>query len=139
MKIVESADWRDSLPFESPVLVADIAPGDDARCVGCGADSAPRPRTELWAVKHRHPKNHGGFVRFYCAQHKPAPAARPASVPLASTSPGRAATARRAPAAPRPAPVRRPTAPSDRVRAMCPNCFIEVSAKSVCGHCGAEV
>ncbi|MEU1971159.1 glucose-6-phosphate dehydrogenase [Microbacterium sp. NPDC019599] len=139
MKIVESADWRDSLPFESPVLVADIAPGDDARCVGCGADSAPRPRTELWAVKHRHPKNHGGFVRFYCAQHKPAPAARPASVPAVSTSPGRAATARRsAPSAERRAPARRP-APEDRVRAMCPNCFVEVSATGVCGICGTEV
>ncbi|WP_243074199.1 glucose-6-phosphate dehydrogenase [Microbacterium sp. SS28] len=135
MKIVASADWRDSLPFETPVLVADLAPGDDARCVGCGADSEPLPRRELWAVKHQHPKHHGGFVRFYCAQHKPAPAPRPVAASV-STAPGRAP---RRTAAERPAPVRRPTAPQDRVRAMCPNCFVEVSATGACGICGTQI
>jgi len=131
MRVVESADWRDSLPFENPVLVSEIAPGDDARCAGCLHDVPPHPRTELWAVKHRHPNDHGGFVRFYCIEHKPAPA--PVAAALA---PGRAAAARRsAPAEKRP-PVRRATH-DDRVRAMCPNCFIEVSATGECGVCGA--
>ncbi len=132
MRVVESADWRDSLPFESPVLVSEIAPGEDARCAGCRHDVPAHPRTELWAVKHRHPNDHGGFVRFYCIDHKPAPA------PVASAAPaaGRASAARRsAPAEKRP-PVRRATH-DDRVRAMCPNCFIEVSATGECGVCGA--
>ncbi|MFS0732593.1 glucose-6-phosphate dehydrogenase [Microbacterium sp. 1P10UB] len=130
MKIADSADWRGSLPFDSPVLVADLAPGDAARCAACGADAEPLPRTELWAVKHRHPKNHSGFVRFYCAEHTPRV---PAPAPLAAAP----VRARRAPAAER-AP-RRPAVTDAAPRAMCPNCFVEVSATGECGMCGLQV
>jgi len=133
MRVVESADWRDSLPFETPVLVSEIAPGDEARCTGCGNDVALHPRTELWAVKHRHPNDHGGFVRFYCIEHKPAPA--PVATPVLARA-GRGSTARRAVPAERRPPARRSTY-DDKVRAMCPNCFIEVSATGECGVCGA--
>jgi hypothetical protein len=132
MRVVESADWRDSLPFETPVLVSEIAPGDDARCAGCRHDVAPHPRTELWAVKHRHPNDHGGFVRFYCIEHKPAPApVAPVGVPA-----GRGSVARRSVPTEKRPPVRRSTH-DDKMRAMCPNCFIEVSATGECGVCGA--
>lgn len=139
MKIVDSADWRDRLAYEAPYPVAEVLPGDPARCAVCTADIAPYDRAELWAVKHRHPKNHGGFVRFYCAAHLPA---RPVAPPPA---PVRAAAARR-PAA-RPAAraseprVPRSTAPlpSDVVRAMCPDCYVEVSATGECGMCGARI
>lgn len=128
MRIVASSDWRDAVPFETPVLVADVVPGEPTRCFTCGADSAPLPRTELWAFKHRHPKNHDGYVRFYCAAHVPAPPRRaePAATPA---SRGRAA---------RPASERRPAKPviPERQRAMCPNCFVEVSATGECGICG---
>ena len=70
MKIVASSDWRDAIPFDTLVLVADVVPGEPTRCFTCGADSEPRERTELWAYKHRHPKNHDGYVRFYCAEHR---------------------------------------------------------------------
>ena len=81
----------------------------------------------IWSSSSR---DHGGFVRFYCIEHKPAP------VVAAAVAPGRAAAARRsAPAEKRP-PVRRATH-DDRIRAMCPNCFIEVSATGECGVCGA--
>src|SRR6185437_6210009 len=55
----------------TPVLVADILPGDPARCSGCGFGSDPWPRTQLWAVKGHHPNHHDGDVRFYCAEHVP--------------------------------------------------------------------
>ncbi|MDZ8277014.1 glucose-6-phosphate dehydrogenase [Microbacterium aquimaris] len=135
MKIVASSDWRDGLPFDKPVRVADVAEGEPARCFSCGADSAPQDRTELWAVKHRHPKNHSGYVRFYCDTHVPAPQ------PVAPTTPPRRAAARRprsAPAERHPAP-RRPSAVEEIVRAKCPDCFIEVSATGECGMCGQRV
>ena len=131
MKIVASADWRDSVPFENPVLLADVVPGEPTRCFSCGPESELLPRTELWAYKHRHPKNHDGYVRFYCAYHVPAAAIVPqpaAAAPAArakSSSP-RAAAERR---------VAKPVVP-ERVRAMCPNCFIEISATGECGNCG---
>jgi hypothetical protein len=129
MKIVASSDWRDAIPFDTLVLVADVVPGEPTRCFSCGTDSEPRPRTELWAFKHRHPKNHDGYVRFYCAEHRPV-IQRPvtASVPAGRGS--------RSPA--RRAPERRPGKPviPERQRAMCPNCFVESSATGECGMCG---
>lgn len=130
MKIVAGADWRDTIPFESPMLVSDLAPGDDARCAGCRADTPPHPRTELWAVKHRHPQNHSGYVRFYCAEHRPAPPAPPVErrIPSSATQAAR----ERAP--------RRVTPPVvETPRALCPDCFIEVPASGVCGMCGQQV
>ena len=82
MKIRNSSDWRDSLPFELPVAAAEAVPGEATRCSGCGPDSEPWPREALWIVKHRHPTNPAGFVRFYCADHKPTPKlAPPVSAP----------------------------------------------------------
>ena len=138
MKIVASSDWRDGLPFDKPVRVADVAEGEPARCFSCGADSAPQDRTELWAVKHRHPKNHSGYVRFYCSAHVPASPA--ATAP--TTTPARRGAAPRAQRRPtperRPAP-RRVSAAEPIVRAKCPDCFIEVSATGECGMCGQRV
>lgn len=128
MRIVASSDWRDAIPFESPVLVADVVPGEPTRCFACGASSEPRPRTELWAFKHRHPKNHDGYVRFYCAAHVPQ-VARPMAAPgvvRGSSRTAREPAQRRSP---------RPSAP-EKQRAMCPNCFVEVSATGACGICG---
>lgn len=135
MKIRTSSDWRDALPFESPVPAAEAAPGDPARCAGCGADAAPLPRTELWVVKHRHPNNPAGFVRLYCGTH------RPASAPVAAAStPG--TTARRTPAsrpsATRTPAVAKPTIP-ERPAVLCPDCFVEVPPTGVCGMCGQRV
>lgn len=130
MKVAASADWRSSLPFDTPFLVADLSPGEPARCVGCGPDAPPVPRTELWAVKQRHPKNHDGFVRFWCAAHTPRPAPPPAPAPVAARA-RRAASS----AGSNTAPARR--APVDTTpRAMCPDCFVEVSATGDCGICG---
>ena len=127
MKIVASADWRDSVPFENPVLLADVVPGEPTRCFSCGPDSALLPRTELWAYKHRHPKNHDGYVRFYCAVHVPKVQRRSEPVtPAARAKSSAGSPQRRAP---------KPVVP-ERVRAMCPNCFIEVSATGECGNCG---
>ncbi|MFH8249099.1 glucose-6-phosphate dehydrogenase [Microbacterium sp. B2969] len=130
MRITESADWRDALPFESPVVLADVVPGEPARCAGCGPDVDPRPRTELWAYKHRHPNNHAGFVRFYCVTHVPA-ARRPAPSPAVTTR-------SRPERAPRQALVRRPAQP-ERQAVLCPNCFVEVPPTGVCGICGEKV
>lgn len=132
MKIVASSDWRDTIPFDTLVLVADVVPGDPTRCFTCGTDSELRPRTELWAYKHRHPKNHDGYVRFYCAEHRPAIERRPAPV---AAAPGSRAGAR---GTARPAAERRVAKPviPERQRAMCPNCFVEVSATGECGICG---
>lgn len=129
MKIVASSDWRDAIPFDTLVLVADVVPGDPTRCFTCGADSEPHPRTELWAYKHRHPKNHDGYVRFYCAEHRPV-IQRPAAASVAPPRGGARAS--------RPAVERRPAKPTipERQRAMCPNCFVEVSATGECGICG---
>ena len=126
MRIVSSADWRDAVPFESPVVAADVAPGASTKCFLCGAASEALPRTELWAVKHRHPNDHGGYVRFYCAEHRPA--AKPAPV-VAAAPPRTQRKERRAPVTRRPAAV-------ERQRETCPNCFVEVSASGECGMCG---
>ena len=134
MKVAKTSDWRDGVPFDTPVLAADVAPGEPTRCFECGADAEPRNRTELWAVKHRHPHHHDGFVRFYCGEHAPKIERRdPASAPVAVAKPRRAA----APAAERRLPVRSLTDVAPR--AMCPDCFIEVSAKGLCGVCGQTI
>ncbi len=126
MKIVAASDWRDGIPFETPMIVADISPGEPVRCTVCGTDSALRPRTELWAYKHRHPKNHDGFVRFYCAEHVPA-----APVVAAPPVPERVAPRReRRPSTSRAAAV------EEKPRMLCPDCFIEVAASGICGMCG---
>ncbi|MCC2032977.1 glucose-6-phosphate dehydrogenase [Microbacterium allomyrinae] len=129
MKIVASSDWRDAIPFDTLVLVADVVPGEATRCFTCGTESELRPRTELWAFKHRHPKNHDGYVRFYCAEHRPVIEQRVEPAPVVRTA---ARAAGRSTAERRPA---KPVVP-DRLRAMCPNCFIEVSATGECGNCG---
>ncbi|WP_125132164.1 glucose-6-phosphate dehydrogenase [Microbacterium sp. 10M-3C3] len=135
MRIVQSSDWRDRIPFETPTLAAEVAPGEPTRCFSCGPASEPLERTELWAVKHRHPTQHGGYVRFSCAAHRPAPAV---AAPAAPTRAAASRPARRAPVERREAAPRRP-APSDVVRAMCPDCFVEVSATGTCGMCGRQV
>ncbi len=142
MKVVESADWRSSIPFESPVLVADIVPGDPTRCATCGTDSAEFERTELWAYKHRHPINHSGYVRFYCRTHVPVAARpEPESAPVRAGTSRRESTPRATPrreSTPRATP-RLTSADVDPSRAMCPNCFVEASATGECGMCGTQV
>lgn len=126
MKITNSSDWRDSLPFDIPVDAAEAVPGEPTRCVACGPDSEPFPRESLWAMKHRHPNNPAGFVRFYCAEH------RPKAKPLPPVAPTKV---RRAPAP------RRAAAPSipERVAPLCPDCFVEVPPSGTCGMCGQQV
>ena len=124
MRVVAASDWRDGIAFETPFILADVLPGDPARCAGCGPDAEALARTELWAYKHRHPKNHDGFVRFYCAAHVPA-AKRPA--PTTAAKAARRAAPRRSPAAPEKAPL------------LCPECFVEVPGTGVCGICGTPV
>jgi len=132
MKVVSSSDWRDGLSFETPTLVAEISPGDDARCSACGGESELRPRTELWAVKHRHPKNHDGYVRFYCQAHLPA--ITRVEPPIGSRAGGRAA-----PKAERRSAPRRSAPVVERPRELCPDCFVEVPATGVCGMCGQKL
>ncbi|PTT14045.1 glucose-6-phosphate dehydrogenase, partial [Microbacterium sp. HMWF026] len=77
----------------------------------------------------------GGFVRFYCELHKPA-APPPPPAPTIEQRRARAAAPKteRRTASPKPTPITdRPT------RAMCPDCFVEVSAGGDCGMCGAQV
>lgn len=143
MKIVSSADWRDAVPFETPIVVNDVVPGDPAHCAICGTDSEPRERTDLWAVKHRHPKHHDGYVRFYCADHVPAP--QEPTLAAATVTPARkqrpaARTSRTVPARQVRTPAVRRTALVDEApRAMCPDCYVEVSALGVCGMCGSQI
>ena len=128
MKITSTSDWRNEIPFETPMIVASVVPGDPTRCSVCGGDSQLRARTELWAVKHRHPNQHAGFVRFYCQAHLPV---------LERVAP--VETRRTAARAERAAAVRRPAAVDAAPRAMCPECFVEVSATGECGMCGRQV
>ncbi|PZU41072.1 MAG: glucose-6-phosphate dehydrogenase [Microbacterium sp.] len=133
MKITASSDWRDGLAYDIPVLVADVMPGDPTRCFVCGPVSEPRERTELWAVKHRHPNNHAGVVRFYCLEHRP----QPPRVTEPAAGPSRPARAPRSSSAARRTP--RPASAPERVAAVCPTCFIEIPATGVCGMCGERV
>jgi hypothetical protein len=134
MKVTSSADWRGGLEFDKPVLVADILPGDPARCSVCPYGADPWPRTQLWAVKLQHPMHHDGDVRFYCAEHLPVIEAP------APTAPREARPAARR-SAPRTAAERLPRRPPvvERPRAICPNCFVEVPPSGVCGICGETV
>lgn len=127
MRVAKTADWRDAIPFETPMVVSDLVPGELTRCSVCGNDSALRDRSELWAVKHRHPHHHDGYVRFYCSEHVPR-----VQVTMSAPPPSPVRGERRPPA-------HRSPAASDVVRAMCPDCFIEVSATGVCGNCGQQV
>ncbi|GAA1637293.1 glucose-6-phosphate dehydrogenase [Microbacterium flavum] len=129
MKIRNSSDWRDALPFELPVAAAEAVPGEPTRCAGCGIDSEPWPREALWVVKHRHPTNPAGFVRYYCADHKPVAKLAP---PVSSPERAR----RSAPSAPR--RLAAPTVP-ERAVVLCPDCFVQVPATGVCGMCGQQV
>lgn len=124
MKFAGTSDWRDAIAFDTPMIVADLVPGDPARCSACGE---LRDRSELWALKQRHPHHHDGYVRFYCREHVPK-IQRREEPPAQGRRP--AARGERAPAARRSTPV------AEKQRAMCPNCFIEVSAAGVCGVCG---
>lgn len=133
VQIRNSSDWRDALPFELPVAAADAVPGDPTRCAGCGPDSEAWPREALWVVKHRHPTNPAGFVRFYCADHKPTPKLAPAP----AAAPERARRTRAASSA-APRKVAAPTIP-ERPAVFCPDCFVQVPATGVCGMCGTQV
>ncbi|QPE04198.1 glucose-6-phosphate dehydrogenase [Microbacterium schleiferi] len=134
MQIRTSSDWRDALPFETPVLASEAMPGDASRCARCPADTPPRERTELWAVKHRHPNNHAGFVRLYCREHRPAIAPPPPAVSSTGPARSRKSSAPRAPRATRATP-----AVPERVAAVCGDCFVEVPASGICGVCGERV
>ncbi len=128
MKITSTSDWREEIPFETPMIVAGLVPGDPTRCSVCGGDSELRPRTELWAVKHRHPNQHAGYVRFYCQPHLPVVER---IVPVE--------TRRTIARAERTAAMRRTPSVDEKPRAMCPDCFVEISATGVCGMCGRQV
>lgn len=132
MRVTSGSDWRDGVPFDTPMALAGVAPGDPARCSVCGPGSAPVSRERLWVVKHRHPNDHGGFLRFYCDDHAPAAAAAGAAQAPETVRAKRAA-APRLPRPPRPAPA------AEKPRAVCPDCFIEVPPTGVCGSCGALV
>ncbi|MCR2763076.1 glucose-6-phosphate dehydrogenase [Microbacterium sp. zg.B48] len=132
MKVAASTDWRDGIPFDTPLIVAEILPGEETRCSVCGGDSALRSRTELWVIKHRHPKHHDGYVRFYCPEHLPE---------IAPVEPvlERPAVRARRPAAPRAAAATRTPAAPEKQRAVCPECYVEVSALGLCGICGQTI
>jgi hypothetical protein len=128
MRIRNSSDWRDALPFDIPVDAAEAVPGEPTRCAACGPDSEPLPRTALWVMKHRHPNNPAGFVRFYCGEHRPkARLATPAASPAARRE--RVSTPRKAAA---------PQIP-ERPAVLCPDCFVQVPPTGVCGMCGQRV
>lgn len=136
MRVVSSNDWRSRLPFDTPVVLAELIPGEPARCVMCSFDTEPFPREALWAVKQHHPKHHDGHVRFFCVDHKPERSRQIVPEPLAA--PTRAPRAARTPAAERTSIPRRPVQEMEITRAVCPNCFVEVSATGVCGVCGEK-
>lgn len=129
MKVTATSDWRETIAFETPMVVAEIVPGEPTRCSVCGGDSELRPRTELWAVKHRHPNHHAGYVRFYCRAHLPViqQAAPPVETRRTAARAERATAVRRSPTA------------DAKPRAMCPECFVEISATGTCGMCGRQV
>ncbi|GAA3911604.1 glucose-6-phosphate dehydrogenase [Microbacterium invictum] len=128
MQIRTSSDWRDALPFDTPVRADEAMPGEPARCAACPVDEPARDRADLWAVKLRHPNNPAGFVRLYCGIHRPLPRR------MTPEPEGRARRQRSA------AP-RKPAAPSipERPAVLCPDCFIEVPPSGLCGMCGQQV
>ncbi|WP_425837936.1 glucose-6-phosphate dehydrogenase [Microbacterium sp. PA5] len=131
MKIRNSSDWRDAIPFDTPLRASEAVPGEATRCATCGPSSEVREREELWVVKHRHPNNPAGFVRLYCLAHRPVIATRPEPV-------AKAPRERRAPRAASSTRVAAPTVP-ERPAVFCPDCFVEVPATGVCGMCGQRV
>ncbi|MDN3495329.1 hypothetical protein QL996_05270 [Planococcus sp. APC 4015] len=136
MKVVATADWRQSIPFDTPVVVSELVPGEATRCVTCGVESELRERDQLWAFKHQHPNHHDGFVRFYCREHVPVVEKRE---PVPTVRAARAAARAATPSAVRTSPVRRVSNEDRPPRAMCPDCYVEVSAKGVCGMCGNTI
>ncbi|MCX6501901.1 MAG: glucose-6-phosphate dehydrogenase [Microbacterium sp.] len=141
MRVTSGADWRETIPFETPVNLAEYAPGEPARCFGCGTDSEPLPREELQAYKHRHPGNHDGYVRFYCAYHAPAAPAKPIEPAAAApTSRKLKASSKRVPGAPRREETGpRPAFTPERARPVCPDCFMEIPPTGLCGNCGKTI
>lgn len=131
MKIRNSSDWRDAIPFDTPLRASEAVPGEATRCATCGPSSEVREREELWVVKHRHPNNPAGFVRLYCRAHRPVIATRPEPV-------AKAPRERRAPRTASSTRVAAPTVP-ERPAVFCPDCFVEVPATGVCGMCGQRV
>ncbi len=132
MKITRTSDWRDALPFETPMIADAVMPGDPARCVTCGVGAEPLPRTALWAVKHRHPHDPAGSVRLYCAAHTP-------RVPTAADTANTGGAARARPSrSARPAASRTPK-PAEKPALVCPDCFMEVPPTGICGMCGQRV
>lgn len=129
MKIRNSSDWRDALPFDTPLRASEAVPGEPTRCATCGPGSEQREREDLWVVKHRHPNNPAGFVRYYCLAHRPTIAPRP------EPAPAKAPRERRAPSS---RTVAAPTIP-ERVAVLCPDCFVEVPPTGICGMCGQRV
>ncbi|WP_029144706.1 hypothetical protein [Microbacterium luticocti] len=132
MRITRTSDWREAIPFETPMIADAVMPGEAARCTTCGVGSTPLPRTELWAVKHRHPHDPAGTVRLYCAVHVPKTAQKPEPVASGPARKGARTSASRTPRTPK------PTVP-ERVAAVCPDCFVEVPPTGVCGMCGRRV
>jgi hypothetical protein len=131
MKITRTSDWREALPFETPIIAETVMPGEAARCVTCGVGSDPLPRTQLWAVKHRHPHDPAGSVRLYCADHAPkAPVAASATTAAHASAKPRAARTPRAPRAPQ---------REEKPALVCPDCFMEVPPSGICGMCGQKV
>ena len=130
MKIRNSSDWRDALPFDTALRASEAVPGEPTRCATCGPSSELRDREDLWVVKHRHPNNPAGFVRLYCLAHKPTIAP-----PRRETAPVKAPRERRAPST---RTVAAPTIP-ERVAVLCPDCFVEVPPTGLCGMCGQRV
>lgn len=126
MKITRTSDWREALPFETALIADTVMPGEPARCVTCGVGSEPLPRTQLWAVKHRHPHDPAGSVRLYCADHAPKPPV--AAAPAAAQK--RRSAASRTPRAPQ---------REEKPAAVCPDCFMEVPPNGICGMCGQKV
>ncbi|WP_460774647.1 glucose-6-phosphate dehydrogenase [Microbacterium sp. GXF7504] len=133
------SDWRDGIPFEKPTSLAEVAPGEPTRCFVCGPASEAVERTGLFAYKHRHPGNHDGFVRFYCAEHVPATVAPVVPAPVVAGKPARKARVAGSPARQAPARTPRPTPSADRIRPVCPECFMEVPPTGVCGNCGTTL
>jgi hypothetical protein len=82
-------------------------------------------------VKHRHPTNPAGFVRFYCSDHKPAAKLAPAAAAPERARCGTRAAAGSAALRKAPAPI----IPS-ACRAL-PDCFVQVPPRR--GMCGAHV
>lgn len=138
MRVRSGSDWREGIPFEKPTNLAEVAPGEPARCFGCGPTSEAVDREKLLAYKHRHPGNHDGFVRFYCTAHVPATVAPAVPAPVVGGKTVRRPRVAGAPAAKAAAPARtpKPTPSADRVRPVCPTCFMEVPPSGICGTCG---